>query len=623
MKISFKIAVPTAAVLLCTALLLAQTPAEPQDEKAKAKAERKAKDIARAFEQNARTFTLFDRQGKTLNTVGTRAMYGNPALSPDGKRVAYGKADLVKENQDLWVMELATASEVQITTGKARESTFGAVWSPDGNQVAYTGLRDGTFSVYRKAANGQGAEELLYKLPGIAAPTDWSADGRFLSLSSGDLGGSVLSALPLNASGERKPIEVFRSPKQLQGGRLSPDGRLIAYLSNESGKNEVYVRAFDPTGGSSAGSAGPWKISEQGGLGMTSWRKDGNEFYFMAADRSIMAVTVNTSPAIAFGKPRVLFRPADAIAANPGLATISKDGERVLIAVPPPQLRQLTIFDRQGKALRTAGEPSSFVVQTHFSPDGTKLVYMKQDPKTSDIDIWTYDLESGKEYAVTRDNWPENAPIWAPDGKRVMYASTRDSYAGIYRRNWDGTGEEEMLFRYTPGAGIVLTDSSPDGKFLVFYTGVLVLVPLTGSDPLARKPIDWLRDEYDNVGGKFSPDGRYIAYLANVEDAMALDVYVRPFDASKPDSPPPGEPVQVSKNAVASGMINWRADGKELYFMTRDWEVMAVDVTTTPTFQAGTPKLLFKLPVQPVGNALQWKNASPDGQRFVFSMPAP
>ena len=622
MKISFKIAIPATAVLLCTALLLAQTPAEPQDEKAKAKAERKAKDIARAFEQNARMFTLFDRQGKTLNTVGTRAMYANPTLSPDGKRVAYSKADMAKETQDLWVMDLATASELQITAGKAREGTFGAVWSPDGSQVAYTGLRDGTFSVYRKAANGQGAEELLYKLPGIAAPTDWSADGRFLSLSSGDLGGSVLSALPLSASGERKPIEVFRSPKQVQGGRLSPDGRLIAYLSNESGKNEVYVRVFDSTGGSSAGSAGPWKISEQGGLGMTSWRKDGNEFYFMAADRSIMAVSVNTLPAIEFGKPRVLFHPEDAIAANPGLATISKDGERVLIAVPPPQLRQLTIFDRQGKPVRAVGEPSTFVVQPHFSPDGTKLVYMKQDPKTSDIDIWTYDLESGKEYAVTRDNWPENAPIWAPDGKRVMYASTRDSYSSIYRRNWDGTGEEEMLFRYTPGAGIVLTDSSPDGKFLVFFTGVLVMVPLTGSDPLARKSIDWLRDEYDNVGGKFSPDGRYIAYLANVEDPMALDVYVRPFDASKPDSPPPGEAVQVSKNAVASGMISWRADGKELYFMTRDWEVMAVDVTTTPTFQAGTPKLLFKLPVQPVGNALQWKNVSGDGQRFVFSMPA-
>jgi len=70
-------------------------------------------------------------------------------------------------------------------------------------------------------------------------------------------------------------------------------------------------------------------------------------------------------------------------------------------------------------------------------------------------------------------------------------------------------------------------------------------------------------------------------------------------------------------------MISWRQDGKEMYFLTRDWEVMAVDVTTTPTFQAGTPKLLFKLPGPLVGNPAQWKNVSPDGQHFVFAMPVP
>jgi len=620
-KNSYKLAITTTAAALCAALLLAQNP-EPQDEKAKAKAARKAQDNARAFEQNARTLTLFDRQGKQLNIIGTRGMYGGPVLSPDGKRVAVSKVDLDKESQDLWVFDVATGNGIQLTFGKAREGTSPAVWSPDGSQIAYTAVRDGTFSVYRKAANGQGAEELLYKLPGVAAPTDWSADGRFLSLSQGDLGGSTLSALPLDASGgERKPLELFRHPKQVQGGRLSPDGRWIAYLSNETGRNEVYVRAFNPTGGSNAASPGPWKISEEGGLGMTSWRKDGKEFYFMAPDRNIMSVTVTTTAAIEFGKPRVLYRPAPEIAAQPGIATISSDGERILIAVPPPQLRQLTIYDRQGKPVRTVGEPSPFVVQTHFSPDGSKLVYMKQDPKTADTDIWTFDLETGKEYPVTRDNWPESAPIWSPDGKRVMYASTRDSYAGIYRKNWDGTGEEELLFRYTPGAGIVLTDSSPDGKFLTFYTGVLVMVPLTGTDPLARQPIDWLRDENDNFGAKFSPDGRYVAHVADMDDPRSLDVYVRPFDASKPDAPP-GAPVQVSKNGVASGMVNWREDGKELYFLTRDWEVMAVEVTTTPTFQAGTPKPLFKLPVQPMGNALQWKNVSHDGQRFVFTMPA-
>jgi Tol biopolymer transport system component len=619
----FQTAIPVAAVAMCTALVLAQSaPTDDEKAKAKAKADRKAQDIARVFEQNARTLTLFDRQGKSLGTIGKRGMYGGPSLSPDGKRVAYSKADLDKETQDLWVMDLATGNEVQLTAGKAREGNSPPVWSPDGSQVAYTGLREGNFSIYRKAANGQGAEEFLYKLAGVGAPTDWSADGRYLTLSASDLGGGVLSALPLNASGERKPVEILHIAKQVQGGRLSPDGHLIAYLSNETGKNEVYIRAFDPEGKAAAAPGGPWQISDQGALGMTSWRKDGKEFYFMAADRSIMSVAVNASP-VGFEKPKKLFQPAPEIAAMPGMTAISRDGDRVLIGVPPPQLRQLTIFDRQGKPVRTAADPSQFIVQPHFSADGRKITYMKQDPKTSDVDIWTYDLENGKEYAVTRDNWPENAPIWAPDGKRVIYVSTRDNYSGIYRKNWDGTGDEELLFRYTPGAGMVLTDSTPDGKYLVFYTGVLVLAPLTGTDPLARKPIDWLRDEYDNVGGKFSPDGRFIAYAANPEDPMALDIFVRPFDSGKADSPPAGAPVRISKNGVAVGMISWREDGKELYFMTRDWEVMAVDITTAPTFTAGTPKMLFKLPVQPVGNPFQWDNVSRDGQRFVFSMPAP
>ena len=96
---------------------------------------------------------------------------------------------------------------------------------------------------------------------------------------------------------------------------------------------------------------------------------------------------------------------------------------------------------------------------------------------------------------------------------------------------------------------------------------------------------------------------------------------MRPFDASKPDAGATGPAVQVSKDG-AIGMITWRQDGKELYFMTRNWEVMAVDVETTPTFKAGAPRLLFSLPGPLPGNPMQWKNVSQDGQRFLFAMPA-
>jgi Tol biopolymer transport system component len=625
-KIPYKIAIPTTLVAVSTALILAQAPGPsqgPEDEKAKARAAAKAKQIAQIFELNARTLTLLDRDGKQVATVGERALYNTPVLSPDSKRIAVIKADLEKESQDLWVWDAATGNAVRITTSQSREGPSTPVWSPDGSQLAYVALRGGTYGLYRTPSNGQGAEELVYKLPGVATLTDWSMDGRFLSFFSSDLGGGFLYALPLDAAGERKPIEVLRSQKQLQGSRLSPDSRFVAYVSNESGKNEVYVRPFNPGAGSGASPAtpGPWKISDQGGQGMAFWRRDGKELYYLAADRGVMAVSVSTAPAFEFGKPKLLFRPPEAIPVTPGTASISRDGARVVMAVPPPQLRQLTIFDRQGKVVKTVGEPGLYV-QPHLSPDGTRVAVMRNDLKTGNQDIWTFDVATGKGYAVTDDVPPENAPIWSPDGKRVLYVSTRENYAGIYRKAWDGTGEEEFLFRYTPGAGMVLTDASPDGRFLTFYTGVLVLVALDGTDALARKPIDWLRDEYDDIGGRFSPDGRYLAYLANIEDPMALDIYVRPFDSSKPEAPGPGEAVQVSKNGVSAGMINWREDGKEMYFLTRDWEVMAVDVTTNPTFQAGTPHLLFKLPAPLAGNPSQWRNASRDGQHFVFAMPA-
>ena len=215
-----------------------------------------------------------------------------------------------------------------------------------------------------------------------------------------------------------------------------------------------------------------------------------------------------------------------------------------------------------------------------------------------------------------------NAPIWSPDGTRVAWVSFRDNYSGIYRKAWDGTGDEELLFRYTPGAFMILTDWSADGKFLTFWTGALLVVPLRADEKaLDRKAIDWLREDYDVVQGRFSPDMRFLAFLSNEATIDKAEVYVRPFDASKPEAPGPGPAVQVSKNG-AIGMISWRQDGTEMYFMTRDWEVMAVDITTTPAFQAGTPRLLFKLPGPLPGNPAQWNNVSRDGQRFVFAMPA-
>jgi Tol biopolymer transport system component len=392
----------------------------------------------------------------------------------------------------------------------------------------------------------------------------------------------------------------------------------MTFTSNVTGRFEVYAIPFDPAASSGTPAAGPWQISDQGGTGMVFWKRDGKELYYLAADRAIMAVDVTAGATPVFGKPRVLFRPAPEIVPGvaPGTSSVSRDGERFVIAVPRPQFRQLTVYDRSGKVLSKVGEPG-FINQPNLSPDGTRAVLIRVDPRSGNNDIWTVDLASGKGTPVTNDNDPQNAPIWSPDGKQVAYVSTKDGISSIYRKAADGTGEAERVFSYTPGAGMVLTDWSPDNRFMTFFTGVIVLVPIGTNQP---KEIDWLREDYDAGQGRFSPDNRFIAFLSNEADVDRGEVYVRPFDPGKPDAPLTGPAVRVSKDG-AIGMITWRKDGKELYFMTRNWEVMAVDVETTPTFKVGTPRMLFSLPGPLPGNPMQWQNVSPDGQRFLFAMP--
>lgn len=582
----------------------------------------RAKVIAQILEVNARQLTLFDRQGQAVGVIGPRDLYNQPVLSPDGKRLAVIKNDLDKESNDLWVIDVASARATQITTSKMREGVSSPAWSPDSSQVAYVALRDGYFGVYRKGLGPQGQEELLLKNSAPVTLTDWSQDGRYLTYFSTDLAGGALFALPTAGTGERKPLEIIRNKFQLQGPRLSPDGRVAGFVSNLSGRNEVYVVPFDPSAAPGAAAPMPLQVSDQGGSGMVFWRRDGKELFYLAADRAIMSVAVESTSPARFGKPQVLFRPSGDIAPGlaPGTTNVSRDGQRFVFAVPRPQLRQLTVFDRSGKSVATAGPPGSYV-QPNLSPDGTRALVMRNDPRTGNQDIWVIDLATGTGTAITDDVFPDNAPIWSPDGKQVAYVSTREQLAGIYRKAADGTGDAELLFQYTPGAGMVLTDWSPDGKFITFYTGVIVLVPVgTPGDAKSRKEIDWLREDYEAAQGRFSPDGRHMAYVANEEKVDRLEVYVRPFDPDKPDAPPPGKPVKVSTNG-SNGMVTWRQDGKELYFISRDWEVMAVDVTTAPALTVGPPRLLFKMPGPLPGNPLQWKNVSKDGQRFIFSMP--
>jgi Tol biopolymer transport system component len=498
------------------------------------------------------------------------------------------------------------------------------VWSPDGQELAYMALRDSYYSVFRSAADGRGEAERLYRHPGgPLVLTDWSLDGRFLVFSAADLVGASLYVLPIEGDGEAH--EIARSDSQLLGPRMSPDGRFVAYRSNETGGNEIFVRALPPPDNPDAAME-KWQVSTEGGVGMMYWRSDGNELYYLGADRNLMAVPIATDQGFEFGAPQPLFRVPDTIpvVGTPGgLGNISRDGERIVLAVPrPPQLQQITLYDRAGEVMGVVGEPGLYT-QLALSHDGRRVMVLKQDLQIGTVDVWAYDIGTGAATQLTFDAIPEVSPTWSSDGRYISYVSVRETRAGMYRRRSDGSGEEELLFRYTPGAALFLTDYSPDGRFAaVDGGGILLTIPLSGeTEPAAREPIEFSRDEFDVAMGRFSPDGRLMAYGSN--ETGRFEVYVRPFDSSTGEAA--GNEIWQLSSVGALGGIGWRQDGKELYFLSEDIEtgeirVMAVEVSMNPMFQQGALTELFRVPGPPRGPG---RFVSADGELFAFLPPLP
>jgi Tol biopolymer transport system component/mono/diheme cytochrome c family protein len=280
-------------------------------------------------------------------------------------------------------------------------------------------------------------------------------------------------------------------------------------------------------------------------------------------------------------------------------------------------IQQLTIFDRQGNVVSRVGEPGAYA-QAAFSPDGARLAVIKGDPDNDTQDVWTFDVASGKGTSVTTDDAPDSAPVWSPDGQQIAYVSIRDNTHGIYRRAADGKGAEERLYQHSTGAPVVLTDWSADGRFLCFWSGdTMYVLPLAGD----RQVIALKGEELVGRGGRFSPDTRFLAFSSN--QPGRFQVYRKAFDPS-PTTPDVGNRSQISSEGGIGGIV-WRRDGKELFYFSLPPRatVMSVELASGPDAQPGTPQRLFEVPTGTGGPAQLSAIASPDGQRFVFTVAVP
>jgi Tol biopolymer transport system component len=272
--------------------------------------------------------TWFDRGGNPSDSVGPAGDYLDFRLSPDQTRLAASMIDVKTGAPDIWLTDLTVGNPVPFTFA----GFFNAepTWSPDSARIIFRTWRSGAFAeFYSKSAGGGGNEEpvLLNETIRVSGartnsliPCDWSPDGRFLLyfMLGSDSG---LWLLPL--ADDRKPVKFLSAPGDQLHGNFSPEGKLVAYSSNESGRFEVHVQTFPL-------SDRKWIVSTAGGS-MPRWRADGRELYYLSLDSKLMSVPVGPGPS--FGAPRPLFQTR--VPRNPNLYRThyvpSRDGQRFLV----------------------------------------------------------------------------------------------------------------------------------------------------------------------------------------------------------------------------------------------------------------------------------------------------
>ena len=268
----------------------------------------------------------WNRAGRQLGTVGTPARYQSLALSSDESRVAVVLTTGRPDNTDLWVLEAAGGRQVRLTFDAGIDNS--PVWSRDDLRVAFEGNREGAPTLRQKRVDGTTNEEALLALGVAIAPTDWSADGRYIAYvrTLGTAGSTDIWALPL--FGDRKPIPLVQTRYDETNAVFSPDGRWFAYQSNETGQAEIYVQPFPSTGGT-------FQVSKNGGT-QPSWRRDGKELYFLSRDSQLMAAAVDTTHEFQAGTPAALFAVATLPNSGPAFGrqyAATKDGQRFLVNV--------------------------------------------------------------------------------------------------------------------------------------------------------------------------------------------------------------------------------------------------------------------------------------------------
>ncbi len=517
------------------------------------------------------------------------------ALSPDGRRLAFTAT--TDGRVGLWVRALDATEPVALPGTEGATLPF---WSPDGRAIGF--FAGGKL---RRVEVEGGVVSTLCDA-GVPTGGSWNRDNVILFSRLGGSGFSRVSASGGEVASVMR-VDPQRQETDYANPFFLPDGRHFLYsvFSARKDSRGVYVGSLDGTLRERIVSDNTNAVYAADGRGrefLVFGR--GGALVSQAFDSRTLRLrgdTVPIAPQVAMGQ--------DTVAVGRRLVTASEDGVLVFDPSPDRQGTRLLWVDRGGRP-EGASIPLQRPSMVRLSPDGRRCAVALLDPESGNQDLWLSDATGGNPTRFTFDPGNDSMPVWSPDGRRLVWASNRDTVYQLYQKAASGSGEDALLLKSDQYK--FPTDWSRDGKTILYRQ----IDPKTGFDlwtlpvgPAAGepKPLPFLRTEANETAAVFSPDGRWVAYAS--DESGRYEVYVRGF--------PSGE----GTRQVSSGGGNaplWRGDGSELYYQAPDGTLMAAAVERGPGFASRPPVALFAFrPSGPL--TTPFYAPAPDGQRFLLS----
>ena len=512
---------------------------------------------------------------------------GPPVVSPDGLAVVFAAIDASGRRQ-IWLRRLDSLTAEPLPG--TEDGTF-PFWAPDSRAVGF--FADAKLKRIDMSA---GSALTLCEAPSGRGGS-WNTQGTILFTP------TVIGGLQqVSASGGSPTVITTTDGTAYTSHRwpqFLPDGRHFLYLGvqQEEGRDQSAVFI------GSLGGRNPQMVLRSRSQAIYA---DGHLLFLR--DRTLWAQPFDVDRETLGGAPVAVARD---VLEDPtiwrGIFSTSETG--TLIYQGGQAGTTLTLYDRDGHEVGPIGD-RGIIFDVNVSPDGTRVAVNRGEP----ADIWVYELSRGTNLRLTFDVRNETLPVWSPDSQRLAFNQTqRDATTVVYEIPAAGGAPRQVL----PAGDLAITDWSHDGRVMLLRQGQLFVSPGDiWAKPMDGPPRSLLQTPYAEYHARFSPDSRWVAYVSN--ESGRDEVYVMPFSLPAAGATAPvaaGDRVRVS---TAGGVLpRWRRDGRELFYLSPDLQVMAAAIHQAGSrmeVQSVTP--LFSLNPKPVGWVF---DVMPDGQKFVVN----